>query len=101
MYYIYVIYSSSADKYYVGYTDDPQRRLTEHNSIPFNTYTSKHRPWVLKAAFACSDDIKIARRIEKFIKNQRSRKLIEQLIDPIFNPTGVLAQLVRVPELRD
>ena len=52
-----------------------------------------------ESCLACSDDIKIARRIEKFIKNQRSRKLIEQLIDPIFNPTGVLAQLVRVPEL--
>ena len=78
-------------------TDDPQRRLTEHNSIPLIP-TRLNTGHGFESCLACSDDIKIARRIEKFIKNQRSRKLIEQLIDPIFNPTGVLAQLVRVPD---
>ena len=36
-----------------------------------------------------------------FIKKQKSRRLIEQLVDTDFIPTGRLAQLVRVPQLRD
>ncbi len=53
MYYIYIIYSDSANLYYVGYTNDPKRRLIEHNTNPHNTFTSKHRPWVMKALFEC------------------------------------------------
>ncbi|RYE30299.1 MAG: GIY-YIG nuclease family protein, partial [Sphingobacteriales bacterium] len=42
MFYIYILYSPSADKFYVGYSTDPIRRLVEHNSTPHDTYTSKH-----------------------------------------------------------
>jgi putative endonuclease len=101
MYYIYIIYSKSADLYYVGYTKDPQRRLIEHNSNPHNTFTSIHRPWVMKALFECglSDAQSIA--VERLIKKQKSRKLIELLCHPHFIPVGKLAQLVRVPHVRD
>ena len=101
MFYIYIIYSPSADKYYVGYSNDPARRLIEHNTKPFDTYTSKHRPWYLKASFSCSLNESEAIQIERFIKRQKSRKLIEMLCDPQFQPTGILAQLVRVPDVRD
>ena len=101
MYYIYIIYSSVSDKYYIGFTDDLQRRVTEHNIKPYNTFTAKYRPWILKAAFECGGDLSIAMKLEKFIKKQKSRKLIEQLLDPVFVPTGYLAQLVRVPDVRD
>ena len=101
MYYIYILYSDVAAKYYVGYTDEPQRRLVEHNTKPFNTYTSKYRPWILKAVFECNEKEAEAIKIERFIKKQKSRKLIEQLIDEKFTPSGYLAQLVRVPWVRD
>jgi putative endonuclease len=101
MYYIYIIYSSAFDKYYVGFSNDPQRRLVEHNNNPFNTYTSKYRPWILKASFKCSETEKEAMRIERLIKKQKSKKLLEKLCDPKFSPTGILAQLVRVPDVRD
>ena len=99
-FYIYILYSSVSDVYYVGYSDDPVRRLTEHNTKPFNTYTSKHRPWILKAYFLCrskSDAI----RMERFIKKQKSRHLIKRLVDPCYTLTDTLAQMVRVPHLRD
>ena len=101
MYYIYILYSSVSDKFYVGYSTDPQRRLIEHNTKPFNTYTSKHRPWMLKACFECSKDEKETMRIERFIKKQKSRKLLEMLCDNTFIPDGTLAQLVNVPDVRD
>jgi putative endonuclease len=81
MYYIYILYSSSADIYYIGYTNDYERRLNEHNrQNSFNTFTSKHRPWLLKAAFQCGDSEKAAIQIERFIKKQKSRAFIEQIL---------------------
>ena len=32
MYFIYILYSESANKYYVGHTDNLERRLFEHNN---------------------------------------------------------------------
>ena len=101
MYYIYIIYSEHAHNYYVGYTTDPQRRLIEHNTNPHNTYTSKHRPWVMKALFESGMSESQAIIIERFIKKQKSRKLIEMLCNPGFIPVGKLIQLVRVPYVRD
>ena len=100
MYYIYIIYSKASDKFYIGYSDNPQRRVIEHNLKPFNTYTSKHRPWAIKAIFQCLIETK-AIRIEKFIKKQKSRELIKKLIDPYYTPIGYLARLIRVPDVRD
>lgn len=99
MFYIYILYSSSADKYYVGLTDDYLRRFEEHNNSERNTYTSKHRPWELKAVFESGDDRGEAQKIELFIKKQQSRKLLEHLIQnkPL---NGAMSQLVRVPHVR-
>ena len=101
MYYIYILYSEKAKLYYVGYSSDPVRRLIEHNSTPFNTFTAKHRPWLLKASFECSTSESDAIKVERFIKKQKSRRLIEQLCDKNFTPTGLLAPLVRVPDVWD
>jgi len=87
--------------YYVGYTKDPKRRLIEHNTNPHNTFTSKYRPWVIKALFECGTIESQAIIIERFIKKQKSRKLIELLCNPRLIPMGKLVQLVRVPHLRD
>ncbi|MDO5656200.1 MAG: GIY-YIG nuclease family protein [Flavobacteriaceae bacterium] len=102
MYFIYILYSESFDKYYVGYSTSPAERLIRHNTQDyFHTFTSKYRPWSLKAVFEVSESEGDAVNIERFIKNQKSRKLIEKLCDPEFVPTGKLAQLVRVPYVRD
>ena len=39
--------------HYVGCTTDPARRLRQHNGelVGGSRYTSKHRPWVMKAIF--------------------------------------------------
>lgn len=52
------------------------------------------------AVLECGKNETIAINIERFIKKQKSLKLIEQLIDANFTLTGFLAQLVRVPHLR-
>ena len=101
MYYIYILYSEFSDLYYVGFTDNINRRLEEHNTKPSNTFTSKHRPWKIKTAFQCNCNLNEVMHLEKFIKKQKSKKFIEMICEPNFTPTGRLANLVRVPNLRD
>jgi len=100
-YYLYILYSTSADLYYVGTTNDPERRLIEHNSSPLKSFTSKYRPLQLVAVFEAGSSRGEAEQIEKFIKKQKSRKFILRLIQEDFVPNGKLSQLVRVPKLRD
>jgi len=100
MFYIYILYSGSSDKYYVGHTDDPARRVIEHNTKPFNTYTAKHRPWKLVASFPAGESRGEAVRIERYIKKRKSRTFILKLIAHQQDPEQI-AQLVRVPTGRD
>ncbi|MDZ7776225.1 MAG: GIY-YIG nuclease family protein [Bacteroidales bacterium] len=81
MYYIYFLYSENHDKYYVGYSDDPDRRVLEHNTNPRMTFTHKFRPWILKTYFPVSDIRGDTLKVERFIKRQKSRRLITNLID--------------------
>ena len=97
MYYIYILYSPSADRYYVGQTQDYLARLEQHNTGDrADTFTCKHRPGELAAVFSCGEDRSVAMRIEHFIKKQKSRRLIERLLDVEFVPMGELASLVCV-----
>jgi putative endonuclease len=81
MFYIYILYSQKSDKYYIGLTTDVNRRLEEHNHPPINKkYTAKHLPWKLKFFFECSDSRGIGLKVERFIKNQKSRNFLEKLI---------------------
>ena len=79
-YYVYIIFSPSADKYYVGHTDSVIRRLSEHNHPIRTKYTSKHKPWELKWFFEVSDQRSDAMMVEKYIKRQKSKQYIQELI---------------------
>ena len=103
-FYVYILYSASSDKYYVGQTHDVEARLDDHNqgnrSNQSAKYTFKHRPWELKAKICLGEDRSIAIRTERYIKRQKSRKFIQQLIDSK-DESDKLAQLLRVPVYRD
>ena len=101
MFYIYIIYSNTAEKFYVGHSENPWDRLIQHNENEGDKYTGKFQNWELKAVFQVSENRGEALLIEKFIKRQKSKKLLLKLIEPDFVPTGDLAQLVRVPYVRD
>jgi putative endonuclease len=100
-YYIYILYSESLEKYYVGYSSDPWLRLKRHLENSGEKFTGKAADWKLQSVFLVSNNEAEAIRLERFIKKQKSRNLLLKLIDPEFEPEGILAQLVRVPHLRD
>jgi putative endonuclease len=101
MYYIYILYSETADKYYVGHSSDPWSRLVQHLSNSGDKFTGSYKDWKLEGVFEVSPNKGDADRVEKFIKRQKSRNLIERILDANFVGTGELAQLVRVPHVRD
>lgn len=98
MFFVYIIYCKTADIFYVGSSDDYERRLVEHNNHEKNKFTSKFDFWELKLVLAFNSRAE-AMKMEKFIKKQKSKLFIEKLILGE-NLTGNLAQLVRVPHVR-
>ncbi len=96
MFYIYFIYSASSDIYYVGHSDNYSCRLEQHNNSDRDTFSKKHRPWELKAAFEVGNDRGTAIKIERFIKKQKSRKLIEPISDRL--PFYHFVIILRVPQ---
>ena len=79
MYFVYGLYSPEYKKIYIGFTADPDRRLSYHNH-PLNTgYTAKFRPW-LQIYTEELPDKKTAIRRERQLKTARSRAFIKNFI---------------------
>jgi putative endonuclease len=96
MFFIYILFSESAGKFYIGYSSDPIKRLVQHNTSPKTTFTSKFRPWVLKTYFPVSDSRSVALKVERFIKNQKDRDFILQLIRANGDPVQIAQLLARM-----
>ena len=77
-FYVYILYSSSADMYYVGSTNDIERRLSEHNRIK-GKFTDRGMPWRLVYKEVYPDRGQALSR-ELSIKKMKSRQYIEDLI---------------------
>ncbi len=79
MFYTYIIYSKTLDKYYIGSTENIEDRLVRHNRGS-SKYTSKAKDWIL--VYSEKFDTKSAAiKREYEIKRQKSRKYIESLIN--------------------
>ena len=65
--YVYAIYSESANKYYRGISVDPERRLSQHNSGKGAKYTRGRGPWRLFAVYYAGDQ-RYALHMEAIIK---------------------------------
>jgi putative endonuclease len=79
MYSVYIIYSKSLDRYYVGYTNNFVRRLEEHNRKK-GKYTDLGIPWILVYSETFKSK-KLAMERESFIKRKKSKSYIIELIN--------------------
>ena len=78
-YFVYILKSLEFDKTYVGISNEPNRRLREHNSGK-SKFTRKFMPWKIlyKEEF---DSRKLAREREKYLKSAASRRRIKLLLN--------------------
>jgi putative endonuclease len=78
VYYLYILKSQTADKYYTGISHNPELRLQYHNTLE-KGFTSRYRPWEIKFKKEFADKL-IAAAAEKKIKSWKSSVMIEKLI---------------------
>ena len=82
-FWVYILYSDSGNKYYVGQSDNPERRLSYHNSSK-KGFTSRYRPWRLVYSKEYTTR-EMAKQSESKIKRWKSKKMIEKLIEGKIN----------------
>ncbi|RMG83733.1 MAG: GIY-YIG nuclease family protein [Bacteroidetes bacterium] len=84
-YLLYILYSPTLNKYYIGYTgDDMEERLRRRNSR-HKGYTGKVNDWrvVYQEVYSTKKE---AYHREREIKGWKSRKRIERLIKGLEHP---------------
>jgi putative endonuclease len=81
-YFLYVLWSPSARRFYIGISEDPEQRLIRRNS-GLSFWTARHCPWSL-ALTERFDDYRSARKREIQLKRQKSGQNFYKLtgLDP-------------------
>jgi putative endonuclease len=79
MFIVYVLYSITYDKIYIGYSSNLAARLLSHNTLAKKGWTIKYRPWevLYKEVY---DTKKQAMEREKELKSAKGRAFIRSLI---------------------
>lgn len=83
MYYVYALVNSSYSRIYVGITNNPNRRLNEHNTRQVIS-TKGYVPWkqfYLKAV----PSRKEARELEKKLKSGQGKEYLKSIMIKKFN----------------
>ena len=79
MYFVYILWSQSAGKTYVGFSANPALRLLFHNQKATKGWTIRYRPGVLVETFAFGDK-RQAMLKEKYFKTGTGRDEIQRIL---------------------
>ena len=79
MFFVYILFSRSLNKYYIGSTSSLEDRLRKQNSN-HKAFTGTYCDWIIKHNETFETKIEALKR-EKQIKNWKSRLLLEKLFD--------------------
>ena len=77
-YFVYILYSTTKDKFYIGYTSDLNERIIRHNQKS-KGFTGSTNDWELKYHETFENKIDALNR-EKQIKSWKSKIKIKELI---------------------
>ena len=77
---VYILFSCSHNKTYVGFTNNIERRIWEHNNSTQSSFTSRFQPWeVIYTEEFSIKEAAMAR--EKWFKSGVGRKLKGEVLD--------------------
>jgi putative endonuclease len=79
LYYLYILKSKTSDKYYIGHTENIERRLFYHNS-GYSKSTKYGVPWELVYLENYNNRSEAVQR-ENQLKSQKSEEYISRLIE--------------------
>ncbi len=77
-YHVYILFSVTLNKYYVGYTSDLNERVYKHN-IKHKGFTGQANDWELKYSESFNTKEEATNR-EREIKRKKSRAYLEYLV---------------------
>jgi putative endonuclease len=83
MYYTYVLYSFKDNNFYTGYTEDLNKRLSQHNNGSVQS-TRHKQPLKLIYYESCISDLDAKRR-EKYLKSGNGKIYIRNRLKNYFN----------------
>ena len=79
MHFVYVIYSPSADIYYIGETVNVEERLIQHRQHTYTgSYTKIGNDWEVAFLLKCKDRSS-ALKVEKHLKKAKSKVYLKRL----------------------
>ena len=81
MHYLYILYSSSSQKFYIGETNDVAERILKHrNHFYSNSFTKIANDWEIVLTFMCNNKEE-ALYLESFIKRMKSKTFNNKIIE--------------------
>ncbi|NJC25451.1 GIY-YIG nuclease family protein [Neolewinella antarctica] len=79
MSFVYILYSTAIDKYYVGYTKDLDKRVLTHQTDE-GGWTSGKGPWELMY-YECYESDTVARKREIKLKKSKNQRYLKWLTE--------------------
>ena len=76
---VYILYSPSAKRIYIGYTSDLINRIASHNIFSKSGHTVRYRPWIA-AHVEFFETKKEALAREKSLKGGQGRQWIHEVL---------------------
>jgi putative endonuclease len=76
---VYILESQKNKRYYVGSTDDIERRVSQHNNGKVVS-TKNTRPWVVKVFIKCAT-LSEARSSEYRLKKYKRKDILDRVIN--------------------
>ena len=80
MFTVYVLYSRTYNKIYIGYTSNLNQRFRSHNELSNKGWAIRFRPWEIVYT-EIFEEKKLAMRREKELKTSTGRSFIWTLIE--------------------
>ena len=77
--YLYILISEKTNRYYIGSSNNPEKRLGEHNSGKTKSLI-RQRPLILVFKQKFASDIE-SRRMEFKLKKFKNRKIIDRIVN--------------------
>jgi putative endonuclease len=81
MFYVYILQSGVDESFYIGFTENLERRVNQHNNGE-SSYTSRKIPWKLVYSEEFSTKTDAIKR-ERFLKAQKNKVFYQRLIDSL------------------
>jgi len=84
MFTVYVLFSKSHQKIYIGFTSNLENRMISHNQLGKKGYTLKYRPWevIYSEVYKQKSD---AMKREKQLKSAQGRAFIKNVIEGLIS----------------